>query len=109
MKTGAPKHAVKIPIGTSSGRNIDRAITSAQTITTAPIKPVNHNMTACRDSPINLAMCGITSPIKPIIPAIETVTAIANDDIKTTACCIFSVDKPKCCASSLPKSIKSNS
>ena len=96
MKTGAPKHAVKIPMGTSSGANIERAITSAQTMTTAPIKLVNQSMTACRDSPTNRAMCGITKPIKPIIPAIETVTAIAIDEIKTTACCIRSVDKPKC-------------
>ena len=68
----------------------------------APITAVKGIKNLCSSPTINLAICGATKPIKPIVPTKETATADNKDTINKTLILKDSTDTPKLFAFSSP-------
>ena len=75
---------VRTPIGISSGANIARERTSAQTMTKAPIREEKITSLPCVGPATALARCGVINPANPIMPAFETRKATTREDMITT-------------------------
>ena len=108
-KNGAPDKAAIIPIGSSSGATITRERKSASTVNNPPKTITNGNTIVCRDPTILLAICGTTSPIKPITPLTETTIPVNTAAMMITTILILVTLTPRFSAVPSPKSSISSS
>lgn len=108
MKNGAPIMAVITPIGTGFSGESTRATISALTASPAP-KQIEIGITAPLPTPVSFrAICGITSPINPIVPHIATLAdVIATADSTTKICVLFTfTPMSKACRSPKSKALR---
>ena len=81
-KNGPPTQLVTIPIGNSAGNTTNLDTMSAITINVAP-NIIDPGKTILLSLPIKMRIrCGVTNPIKPIIPVIATEAPVRRATVK---------------------------
>ena len=102
MKKGVPATAQMTPVGMSPGRNLE---TASAAVSAIPPAAALAGSSSCMRGPVRrLAACGITSPMKPTAPAIDTDTAVPIATEPRTAMMVDLAFSPRHSASFLPSS-----